>query len=102
MNDGTRMATHARTCLAPAPVMLNRAFVLSTLAVLASTRSCICCHPPSACTANGTASRRPDIVTASSNIFTNEEDIIPPAVQYTMATAPPIRQPSHLGIAATV
>src|SRR5579871_3314408 len=68
----------------------------------AATSSCTCDQPPRVCSAKGAASSNPDIVTASSNIFTNADDISPPAVQYTIATTPPITHPSHLGIPATV
>src|SRR5579871_67772 len=101
MNDGTRIAIHAKICFEPAPTILN---IESAAAppFCAATSSCTCDQPPSVCSAKGTASSRPDIVTANSNIFTNADDISPPAVQYTIATAPPITQPSHLGMPATV
>src|SRR6266851_8588592 len=102
MKEGTRIASHANTCFEPTPTMLNMGAAAASLPFCATTSAWTCDQPPRVCIAKGIASRRPDIVTASSNILTKAEDISQPAVQYTIDNVPTMTQPSHLGMPATV
>src|SRR5512146_1750821 len=88
MNDGTRIAMYDRICV-----------VVS--GVVACEAACNADQPPIAATPNGTARANPVSLTDIWIMLTQADDRSPPATKYADTTAPPITQPSHLGIAAT-